>query len=287
MSDARLRDLERRSAQGDVDAAAALIGERIRAGTLDRDRAQLAAYLGDAGARAWLALGETALVVGHGDRQRTVTRWAVVDRCEPGRMASDLATWGVVVELRAIVAAARCAWTRAHGGQHSLLRCIGAGCGGCGATANERMTPILATEAWIACPCAAHREACQRAVNAGHRVVPTWALMGPARVLHEGPYPGDRLARALDAAALSIDLPEVVDRDAVIRTAVRDALVPWALSAPSWKPTCGARPETKIGCRCCGDPTGEPFCLRCTFARCGERLSVDEGGYDIEPDPSS
>jgi hypothetical protein len=53
MSDARLRELERRAAQGDPGAWASLTHERARLGTIDAD---LATFLGQlAAAAAWCA----------------------------------------------------------------------------------------------------------------------------------------------------------------------------------------------------------------------------------------
>lgn len=55
MTDRRQRTLARAAAQGDAQAAAALLRSRLRARELTRERVDLAAYCGDAGAR--LALG--------------------------------------------------------------------------------------------------------------------------------------------------------------------------------------------------------------------------------------
>lgn len=46
MPDERTRNLERAAAQGDVDAEAKLLLERVRAGDLFEERLKLAAYLG-------------------------------------------------------------------------------------------------------------------------------------------------------------------------------------------------------------------------------------------------
>lgn len=51
MTDERIRALARRAQQGDVDARASLLRERLRAGTLDPARLEVAARMGDAGAR--------------------------------------------------------------------------------------------------------------------------------------------------------------------------------------------------------------------------------------------
>lgn len=46
MADRRLRELERASAEGDLDAGARLLLERVRIGDLAPGRLRLAAYLG-------------------------------------------------------------------------------------------------------------------------------------------------------------------------------------------------------------------------------------------------
>ena len=61
MSDQRLRELERRVAEGDGAAEAPLLAERVRAGTLAPDRLRLAAHLGHPPARE--ALGDDAPVL--------------------------------------------------------------------------------------------------------------------------------------------------------------------------------------------------------------------------------
>lgn len=58
--DARLRSLERAAAAGDVEAQARQLAERVRAGTLTRERLELAAYCGDAGARMALNVEDRA-----------------------------------------------------------------------------------------------------------------------------------------------------------------------------------------------------------------------------------
>lgn len=56
MADARIEELRRRAAGGDLDARARLLKEELRAGRLAPERLEAAALLGDAGARAALDL---------------------------------------------------------------------------------------------------------------------------------------------------------------------------------------------------------------------------------------
>lgn len=58
--DARLRSLERSAASGDLDSQARSLLERVRAGTLTRERLELAAYCGDAAARLALNVEDRA-----------------------------------------------------------------------------------------------------------------------------------------------------------------------------------------------------------------------------------
>lgn len=89
MSDQRLRELERRVAEGDGAAEAPLLAERVRAGTLAPDRLRLAAYLGHPPARE--ALGDEAPVL----------------REDPDSWIRGLADWGPQAWVRAAIAAAR------------------------------------------------------------------------------------------------------------------------------------------------------------------------------------
>jgi hypothetical protein len=89
MSDGRLREFERSLAAGaDPEAGARLLAERLRAGTLDRERLRLAAYVGDAAARL---LVET-------EPEPDLRRWA-----------GGLREWGPEPCARAAVVAARLA----------------------------------------------------------------------------------------------------------------------------------------------------------------------------------
>lgn len=89
MTDRRLRELERRLAEGDAAAEAPLLAERLRAGTLAPERLRLAAYLAHAPARDALADAAPRL-------REDLEGWI-----------RGLAEWGPQAWVRAAVAAAR------------------------------------------------------------------------------------------------------------------------------------------------------------------------------------
>lgn len=99
MTDERLRRLSR-EAEGDDDARARWITERLRAGRLFRRRVELAAWLGDGAAR--LALGDDApppAPLPHGRATRGVTA-----RRDVQAWADDLVRYGKSAVVRATVA---------------------------------------------------------------------------------------------------------------------------------------------------------------------------------------
>ncbi|MCO5165257.1 MAG: hypothetical protein M9894_02660 [Planctomycetes bacterium] len=89
--DDRLQDLRRRANQGEPGARTALLGERLRAGDLRRERLDLAAYVGDEDARA-------------------VLDPAFPPPVDLGLWARGLARWGLEAVLRAGLAASRSAF---------------------------------------------------------------------------------------------------------------------------------------------------------------------------------
>lgn len=98
MTDRALRELERRARGGTQEDEAAWLAARLRAGELPRERVELAAWCGHAGARALTGGGDAADGLGLDDWLRGLTRW----RRAPARAA---------------LAAARLAWPMrvAHG----------------------------------------------------------------------------------------------------------------------------------------------------------------------------
>lgn len=116
MSDARLRELERSAAQGDLEAHGRLLNERVRAGQIDTERVEFLAHC--FWPPAWKALGwephghsgapsesfRARLFKREGQKQlyQVYTRF---DRWAPG-----LKRWGSTVALRVGAAAARHRW---------------------------------------------------------------------------------------------------------------------------------------------------------------------------------
>lgn len=234
MSDHTLSSLRRRARQtGSVEDDSALLVARLRAGTLTRERLELAAYCGDGAAiealgvprvaellapvvgqtaRAYMehqALGALVGQINAGARPSTFSPWL-----------SGLSRWSDVgpvpgwVLVRASVAAARvadCEW--------APERCDGE----CG-TEDERDCPITgwalraieAAEAWLADPTNDARWTAWHAsyVEAGHLA---W-LPVPTRASETG-------ARARDAILSATFAGEQPVREAICRS-----LVEWALS---------------------------------------------------------
>jgi hypothetical protein len=189
MSDARLREMERRASTGSVEDKARVLTERLRAGTLTRERLELAAYCGDP--VAWLVAPPSRVKAPAkqpedrceacddlGAQTVMVDGAQSLDPCpctDPqnwrfGLWLSGLSRWGGLNGgpfVRAAVAAAREAFA-------SALPCPGGGASWapdprgaclCGYSYDAHRNPdknprlmligdaIAAAEAWIACPC--------------------------------------------------------------------------------------------------------------------------------------
>ncbi len=155
MSDEDLRRLERAHREGGgVDAHARWIAARVRAGELGEHRARLAAAFGhDAAARAlgvargrpgraaWLEV-QTACTASRSPRAHAEAQWILTGEGEPPSCAREPELAEEQVHARIALAAAREALAAARlqappDVAHGL----------------ERLA------AWVACPCAAHREA--------------------------------------------------------------------------------------------------------------------------------
>lgn len=212
MSDARLRQLQRDAATGDLAARARLLNERVRIGDLAPDRLQLAAYLGDEAAEE--ALGQRP----HVPPTITIGRWVRgLARPTDGRYPD----WAAQAYARAAAAAAR-----------ATLPCF-AGRDPAGA-----VRAVDALDAWIACPCDEHGRASAAAAShvpqsppgpaglfasRGVRFAGLAILRAAAVSLVQGGAPAT--ASASDAAA---DAARATSAE-VVRAAIREALVPWAL----------------------------------------------------------
>lgn len=245
MSDARMRELERRWREGgDDDDRAAWLAERLRAGALEPARAELAAWVGDPAAR--LALGQPPLPpLGPGAPAGTewlswglheLEKWA--RGLEPwaelplGTSAQLAPAWRQQVPGRALVALARRAWE--------------------GETADDASRHALeATESWLRDPGSAsvERVATVNRVEALARDSARAALSRLA-LLHCGLIESHKIPAILcvriltycnlKEGKLEVERPygaiayaacgaaTLVGEEAV-RTALRDALAPWAL----------------------------------------------------------
>ena len=130
MSDAKLRDLERRWKEtGSPDDEAAYLLERVRVGDLSRERLELAAY--GAHRAAMLALGEK--------QPNVPTR--------PDLWLRGLQRWGLRPALIAVVRAMREAMPRWNVSRND----------------SRPDAVLVAVDAWLSCPCPAHAQECERA----------------------------------------------------------------------------------------------------------------------------
>ena len=233
MSDQRLRELERRVAEGDGAAEAPLLAERVRAGTLAPNLLRLAAYLGHPPARE--ALGDDAPVL----------------HTDPDSLIRGLEAWGPQAWVRAALATTRLAsvtlrflevwtaieaWIRDPSLEHLEV------CEAKGAAAHdvlaEYVNSVQETDPTVlAITFRESRGAVQAALSATEesRGVTHAVLAGVAareRLSLEGLAPNSPMwIRAAEVGRLG-ELPELTTKDAVqrVRAAVRDALLPWALA---------------------------------------------------------
>lgn len=124
MSDQKLRELERRLCETDsVEDEAAYLRERVRAGALNQERLELAAYCGHEGARRAVPCVSSA--------ELSLLEWT-----------QGLARWGKVTLLHAawFAISALPPWSQIDSGDDRPLH------------ASE------ALRAWLACPCDPHQE---------------------------------------------------------------------------------------------------------------------------------
>lgn len=207
MADHRLRSLERDLATGDPGARARLLRERLRAGTLELERAQLAAWLGDPDAREALGPGGYEAFAAP---LREVTRRVVGDLQTESASVSlaiwvaALERWGAPACVRAAIAAARLALPTIEGKAY-----LGP------AARSAARDALRAAEAWARCPCDAHAEA-------GHGA---WSDAVWEATSSASPDPHGARNAAVRVARWAGGETSV---DAV-RDAVRAELVPWAL----------------------------------------------------------
>jgi hypothetical protein len=236
MSDARLRDLERRATQGDLDARRDLLQLRLRSGRLDRERLQLTAYLGDVTARE--VCGDRRWAVPPG-----AARWGT-PIAAPLDWVEGLRAWGKEAAVRAAVAAARVMlepWERA-------TPCKA--CGWRNATPEQRKAcpkhrenskprrGLEAAEAWLRDPNPTTQEAAgelmgdREWVNRTLAAVNTWLI--DSRLKRGQVSPADAIAEAASAAAANArrvveSVSAELGEETVCQAIQRD-LVPWALA---------------------------------------------------------
>lgn len=219
MADARLQDLRRRVAAGDVAARPELLVARVRVGELAQGRLELAARVGDRDARKVLG-------------------WPVCDPINPlTGYPHGLATWlryelepsGPEALVRAGIAAAR--EVLRHGpverwARHSITCALGAAQGWADDQTTER-----ARKAELLGPgtCGPRLRWCTsigQAIAAYDQASRTHALhTGLVDVGHE--FACEAITTA--AAVLGEELNIEEAGEAHVREAIREALVPWAL----------------------------------------------------------
>jgi hypothetical protein len=245
MTDVRLRDAERRALSGSVEDQARALTERLRAGTLTRERLELAAYVGHeaaATAAGWtghhvLDRGPHSMVKASdffasqgGLTQEWGRSWRQVFAAglEEARAQAALSSWlsglsrwsdigpapGWVL-VRAAVAAARVA--------HKAAKRAASGPGGQSMSAlaarealraslRSAIAAVEAAEKWLACPCEEHWTARHVAyVEASHLA---WL-----------PPPGQDAERHRDAIRHAARLAG----ESPVLNAIRSSLIEWSL----------------------------------------------------------
>ena len=254
MSDTRLRDAERRAlASGSVQDQAALLVARLRAGTLTRERLELAAYCSHPAAR--LAVpgepGEFSLA----NHQRCAHDPGLpVDRAERPcgsrecleRWASGFLHWEPLVRVRAALAATAvgtgewCDSTRMSGrmGLHATRVAREGRCSRCTSPEPSVVLPgnaLNLAEAWLRDPT---RENWHRCCVAGTGEINRGTLAhGPWRFLlslvYVAGHPGGAAVDAWsDVSNCVWRSANIAHSDAQIRSAIQSALVSWALGTP-------------------------------------------------------
>lgn len=256
--DVRLRDAQRRAATGSLHDQAALLRERVRAGTLPVEDLHLAAYVLDPAARL-AVLGRTEEELRYAqpeDARRgplsdvresplaTHAMWAM-------RLAAHVSSDGVglaphptppyVAALAAVavtrhVQALVVADTNRSRPETAPMR----------RDAGQSGMALVAAEAWLACPCPGCRSRLSETVDSWGEHAPEMWWRGTVAMLC-GWGPADRLLAKImgNGAALTIDRTrargpvmtppvrlkprEVEDAARAIQRVVRDALAPWLL----------------------------------------------------------
>lgn len=218
--DARLRSLERSAASGDLDSQARSLLERVRAGTLTRERLELAAYCGDAAARCALDGGPPsyghARGLGPGGCLPAGCCWACGwINLQYGM--EGLGRWGEMALVRASLAAAEVA----HRVPSSRWQDDPA--------LDPALHAIVAARRWLAHPDQAH-ETVWRIISARGEGMPLWAPTIWVRQLHT-PHGEPSWSRSAYDAVVQARLTAGEQ----ISDAIKVALIAWALG-PSPSP---------------------------------------------------
>ena len=244
MSDQRLRRLERDAAASpSPESEAALLRERLRAGTLSLERLELAAYCHPPGAylggfAPWIVLGwvngrecvNEARVSGRAvPAGETHFEWCPGSRRyrhpdERARLAwwvAGLSRWGPEVQVRAAVAAARLVLSR----RSAELDLWPDSPWFLWGQANRA---VEAAEAWLMCPCDHHEDAWLIASGALH--MDPRVQSHPYAWVPTGPWTSDPDQAHNREAPVHVG-GLVGEGEAPVRAAIQSALISWALGS--------------------------------------------------------
>ena len=222
MADARLRQAEREAKQ-DPQARAAFLRERLRAGLIQPELIELAAYVGDEAARevlgpVWLAWdfpggGSSTLTDPWSEIEAPLETWSrFLPRWEGAPLRTAVAAARVALKSKPC---GRCRPTRQSG--RTIYEAYMEPCPKCGDRIARDPAPLRAIEAaeeWMVCPCEEHRR--------------TW--LGRFRAAMRGgltlvPCPGDPIETTADLMESAARLTS----EQAVRAAILAEVAPWAL----------------------------------------------------------
>lgn len=192
----------------DVDSVAIPCQDCAGTGLRLRPWAELAAYCGAEWAREALDLFPLVPCYGtHLGHSNSCPRCNVQDFC------AGLSRWGQQVQVSAAVAAARAAWERNDRLAVGPSRLVAVA---------APLRAIEAAEAWLACPCERHNDACY--VHAEEIEAPGWSTIPAYLVYHgsTGEAARSNLANLVAGAATLAGEPAT-------RAAIQSALTAYAL----------------------------------------------------------
>lgn len=222
MTDSRLRSAERRAASGSVEDESRVLTERLRAGTLTRERVELAAYVGHEAARA-----ATGMVGSHDETDAEALGHWIRAMPRPDNfvgvrvgLAACLATWHALVPTHAHQRPLHMRWTP-HPYRAGVV-----GCEQCDGLDGPRVA-MACVQAFLACPCEWHEEAAVAAGQSLGENLRWWGMLavsvGRLRGSEKDPPSGARTAR------LCVEALRVSSAERLIRAAIARDLAAWAL----------------------------------------------------------